>query len=690
MKGHQAKREPGSKANKATMASITMLVLSLTVMTGAFIYNGQQSRLLHTHATYADELRILSQQIAKNASEAASGMEEAFSLLETATLMFDQYIQELNSVKPSLIPFTDSSDSPAAQQIEALDLAWSEMKAEADSILTARDTVLSQHGTATTLSETIPQLQIEYDEVVEILLENDAPAEQIAIAQRQPWLAERIIRSVAKVLEGNEDSIMAADSLSRDVKLFGRVLDGMLEGNTAMRISQVNDDEAFERLTEIADLFAFVDASVDNILATSPELFGVGTASDTLFTDSQQLLQQTSVLADTLSATNAEGMIPQLAIVVISGLALLSALLTAMSIVKDNRRRLEQTQNQNEASEALNAASQQAIVSLLDEMAELTDGDLTIKSNATEDDFTGAIADAITFSIEQLHTLVNTINHTALKVDAAARETQSTANLLAEASDHQTQEIGTATQSVNQIAESIDRISSEAANSANVAERSGQMAANGSVLVRNTMDDMTRIHGQIEDTSTRLKRLGESSREIVDMIPLINEIADQANILSLNATIRASMSGEAGRGFTVVADEVQRLAERVSATTLQIESLVSNVETETREAVSAMEQTSSEVENGTRLVQDAGTALEEIEQVSNSLAGVVRTFSEAAKNQAQSASQTANRMVAIRDISVQTSSGTRASAQSIGDLADMAKAMRQSVTGFRLPATTES
>ncbi|WP_419833030.1 methyl-accepting chemotaxis protein [Endozoicomonas atrinae] len=658
-------------------------------MTGAFIYNDQQSQLLHTHETNAGELRVLSQQIAKNASEAASGKEEAFPLLKEATSMFGQYIGELNRAKLSALPFIDTSNSAAAQQIEALDSAWSEMKVEADSILSAQDTVLSLHDVATTLSETIPQLQVEYDEVVEILLENNAPSDQIAMAQRQPWLAERIIRSVAKVLEGGEDSIMAADSFGRDAKLFGRVLDGMLEGNIAMRISQVTDNEAIDRLMEISDLFEFVDGSVDEILETSPELFQVRAASDTIFTDSQQLLQQTSVLADTLSTSTVEQKTLELAIMVSGGLSLLFVLLTAMSIIMDTRRRLEETKTQSTATEAQNAANQKAILRLLDEMADLADGDLTVKASVTED-FTGAIADSINFSIEQLRALVNTINQTAVKVDAAAQETQATARLLAEASDHQAQEIGSTTQSVNQMAESIDKVSSEASDSADVAERSVQIAANGGLVVRNTIDGMTTIREQIQDTSKRLKRLGESSQEIGDIISLINEIADQTNILSLNAAIQASMAGEAGRGFAVVADEVQRLAERVSAATKQVEALVSTIQTDTNEAVISMEQTTSEVVHGARLAQDAGVALEEIEQVSNSLSGLIRNISETAKIQAQSASQISNRMVAIRDISIQTSSGTKATAQSIGDLAGMAMEMRQSVTGFKLPETIES
>ncbi|MGB0360100.1 MAG: methyl-accepting chemotaxis protein [Endozoicomonas sp.] len=688
MKGNPVNREQGSKVNKGTILSITMLIVSLSVMTGAFFYHDQQSQILLAHATSAGELRVLSQQIAKNASEAAAGKEEAFPLLQEATQTFDQFIGELNSAKLSALPFVDISSSEAAQQIKMLNSSWMEMQYEAQNILTAQNKILSLHDVANMLGETIPQLQIEYDEIVEILLENNASADQISLAQKQPWLAERIIRSVAKILEGSEDSIMAADSFSRDVKLFERVLDGMIEGNITMRINQVTDNEAIDRLLEIADLFEFVNSSVDEILEASPELFQVRAAADIIFTDSQQLLQQTSVLADTLSVSTTEKSTLEMITLISGGLSLLFILSTAISIIMDTSRRLKETKAQSEETEAQNAANQKAILRLLDEMADLADGDLTVKASVTED-FTGAIADSINFSIEQLRELVNTVNQTAVQVDTAAQETQSTAHLLAQASDHQAQEIGSTTRAVNEMAESIDRVSGEASDSAEVAERSVHIAANGGLIVRNTIDGMSTIREQIQDTSKRLKRLGESSQEIGEIISLINEIADQTNILSLNAAIQASMAGETGRGFAMVADEVQRLAERVSSSTKQVEGLVSAIQMDTHEAVTSMEHTTSEVVQGVHLAQDAGVALKEIQQVSNNLAGLIRNISKTAKAQSQSASQISIRMVAIRDTSIQTSTGTKATAQSIGQLADMAMEMRQSVTGFKLPEVTE-
>lgn len=203
--------------------------------------------------------------------------------------------------------------------------------------------------------------------------------------------------------------------------------------------------------------------------------------------------------------------------------------------------------------------------------------------------------------------------------------------------------------------------------------------------MHNTITGMDNIREQIQDTSKRIKRLGESSQEIGDIVSLINDIADQTNILALNAAIQASMAGDAGRGFAVVADEVQRLAERSSAATKQIEALVKTIQTDTNEAVISMEQTTAEVVRGARLAQDAGVALEEIEKVSKTLAALIQNISNAARQQASSAGHISNTMNVIQEITSQTSSGTTATAKSIGNLAKMANEMRHSVSGFTLP-----
>ena len=345
---------------------------------------------------------------------------------------------------------------------------------------------------------------------------------------------------------------------------------------------------------------------------------------------------------------------------------------------RESKSRLKESTDEN-------ALNQTAILRLLDELADLADGDLTISATVTED-FTGAIADSINFTIDQLRQLVSRINSTAVQVSRASQESRQTALHLAEASDHQAQEIAGASAAINEMAVTIDQVSSNAAESALVAGKSVSIANNGAKLVQNTIQGMDTIREQIQDTSKRIKRLGESSQEIGDIVSLINDIADQTNILALNAAIQASMAGDAGRGFAVVADEVQRLAERSAAATKQIETLVKTIQTDTNEAVISMEQTTTEVVNGARLAQDAGVALEEIEGVSVNLAELIRNISNAARQQASSAGHISNTMNVIQEITTQTSSGTSETAESIGELAKMATELRGSVSDFTLPA----
>ena len=346
--------------------------------------------------------------------------------------------------------------------------------------------------------------------------------------------------------------------------------------------------------------------------------------------------------------------------------------------VRDSRVRLAEQAEQNERNQA-------AILQLLDELADLAEGDLTVQASVTEN-FTGAIADSINFAIDQMRGLVTNIDSLSENVVKAAGDTRETAQTLAKASESHAQEIGQASHAINEMAVSIDHVSSNAAESAAVADRAVEIASNGSDVVHATINGMDTIRGQIQETSKRIKRLGESSQEIGDIVSLINDIADQTNILSLNAAIQASMAGDAGRGFAVVADEVQRLAERSSEATKQIAALVKTIQTDTNEAVISMEQTTAEVVNGAKKAQDAGVALEEIESVSASLAELIQNISNAARQQAVSAGNVSNTMNVIQEITAQTANSSEVTATSIGDLANLAQEMRSSVDRFRLPS----
>jgi len=335
--------------------------------------------------------------------------------------------------------------------------------------------------------------------------------------------------------------------------------------------------------------------------------------------------------------------------------------------------------------ESRNRQNQDAILRLLDEMGDLADGDLTVSATVTEN-ITGAIADSVNFTIDELRNLVTKINTTTIQVASAAQETQATALHLTDASDHQAQQITEVSTAITDMAGSIEQVSQNASQSSDVATQSVNLAAQGNEAVKKAINGMDTIREQIQETSKRIKRLGESSQQIGDIVELINDIAEQTNILSLNAAIQATMAGEAGRGFAVVADEVQRLAERSGSATKQIDALVKTIQNDTSEAISSMERSTTEVVAGARLSQDAGASLEQIEGVSHRLADLINNISDAAKQQASAAVSTSDNMNVIQEITMQTSTGTNESAASIGRLLELTNELRTSVSGFKLPS----
>jgi twitching motility protein PilJ len=328
--------------------------------------------------------------------------------------------------------------------------------------------------------------------------------------------------------------------------------------------------------------------------------------------------------------------------------------------------------------------NQQAILRLLDELSSLADGDLTVQATVTED-ITGAIADSINYAVDALRGLVTTINSSAISLDGAARQTQALAQHLAKASGAQSKQIASATETAGHVAAATEEVSGNAERAADVARHSVDVAHKGGEAVRRTIDGMNAIRETIQDTSKRIKRLGESSQEIGNIVELINDIAEQTNILALNASIQASMAGEAGRGFAVVADEVQRLAERAATATKQIEVLVRTIQTDTNEAVVSMERSTTDVVGGALLAENAGAALEEIEQVSNQIASLVQNISASSRQQSGAVQNIARNMQVLKEISAQTADSTSATSVAIAKLAELSAGLRKSAAGFRLP-----
>ena len=610
------------------------------------------------------ELRLLSQTMSRQSTEAmATGSPEAIKALVDSQKKFADNL--------AVVKDTHSSGKGVAE----VEKIWSQVSEDINLIASQQKVINHLYDTNIAIGEAIPGIQAEYNLMVDQMARENMPSSQVVIAKNQVFIAERILRSIGSVLGGSDNSRASADDFNADTETFGAYLDAQLNGNAELGVMKITEPSMRESLESIkVDYDEVLKSASSSVLKNSTQIINVRQASSDIFAQSDKLLQALNALT---TNTGVATVLPALILIIALGFLLFSTfkLLTLRSDsdkVRVTRLQDEYDRNQN------------AILRLLDEIADLADGDLRSYATVSED-FTGAIADSINFAIDQLRDLVSRITETSQEVAQYTASTQGITNQLAEASEHQAQEIAGASAAINEMAMSIDQVSSNAEESAVVAERSVKIAANGANVVNRSIEGMDIIREQIQETSKRIKRLGESSQEIGNIVALINDIADQTNILALNAAIQASMAGEAGRGFAVVADEVQRLAERSASATKQIETLVKTIQTDTNEAVISMEQTTSEVVRGANLAKDAGVALDEIQLVSGNLATLIGSISESAKLQSASAGHIANTMNVVQEITSQTTTATFDTARSVSELANMAESLRQSVSDFKLP-----
>ncbi len=664
----------GKGRSQSTSLWLWVLAISLLFFAGNTGYALWKTARFGGANTAASNLQVNSQKLANQSREAINGDAAAFKAVKVIQEQIQSDVNLLNE------RFGNAPD--VSGPIAAVTSTWVPMGKNVDQVIASEAAVLALSNNAKSFTDRVPQLQAQLDEVVRAMSAGGAPSSQIYIALRQVVLAATMARRVAEIRAGGPGAALAGDALNRDAGVFVQVLNGLRNGDEAMNVQKLTNAASLGALNQANDQWVAMKKDLDAILASSQNLFRAQSAATELTTGSTRLLSDSEKLFRAFTAFGSlrdTSLLGNIWVSIVSGLAALASIVfLVFSLNSAQKRRYE-------GSMELNNRNQEAIMRLLDEMGSLAEGDLTVKATVTED-MTGAIADSINFAVEQLRSLVQTITDTSVQVASSAQETQATAMHLAEAAEHQAQEINTATNRINEIAISINQVSKNSAESADVAQRSVELSTKGAGVVRQTIVGMDSIRGQIQETSKRIKRLGESSQEIGSIVELINDISEQTNILALNAAIQAASAGEAGRGFAVVADEVQRLAERTSNATKRIEALVQTIQSDTNEAVSSMEQTTSEVVAGARLAEDAGTALGEIEHVSNNLASLIRGISSAAQQQSAAATDITQTMTTIQSITAQTSQGANQTAESIGNLAQLAADLRRSVADFKLPA----
>lgn len=683
--------QTGKQVNRRVLIFGVLLVVAIAIMATLFTLASLLSGSNATYSALVSEQRIIVQKIELDVAEITGGDNDGFEQLDSNR---DRYL--------GILRILDSGDNKTgisplpktfSKEYSRLKTLWNSYNKGISGIIDSRDLVDKMNQQGTLAAESMPELIDQADSILKALGKVEAPRSNIIATARLLALmrgidsgvrqisSDSFYRDVSRVssqVESDNSPVAAASSqLTAEMELAETLMLAMLKGDEKLGIRRITDPKLANTLRKAADVFDVAKDSINEVLGLSEQLFLFHETAQKVKKSSPALMAASDQLLKRIKAEDEQLDILKLAGYGFGFISLVLLIISVWIVINESRIQLSESQDQNDKN-------QRAILRLLDEMTNLADGDLSTHTTVTED-ITGAIADSVNYSIDALRDLVGTINKTSVQVSSAVQKTQGTTGQLAEASTAQTREITGASETITHISQSMLDVSEKAADSAEVARKSVSIAHKGGETVRQTIAGMETIREQIQETSKRIKRLGESSQEIGDIVNLITEISDQTNILALNAAIQASMAGEAGRGFAVVADEVQRLAERTGDATKQIEALVKTIQADTNEATVSMEQSTANVVKGAKLTENAGSALDRIEQVSMNLAQRILEISDATKSQADESVKITQTMDAIQSITQKTSEGSTQASQSIGELTQMVNAMQNSVAGFKLP-----
>jgi twitching motility protein PilJ len=589
---------------------------------------------------------------------------------EAAVASFQSQLQQLKDVAAAY------PNAPFAK-----DARFARLLSDATAVSEAKGALIDAGNAARETRDLVPRLTTEMGAIIGNLTGPNVDIGSRAL-ERFDLRAQRLQLDVMALASGGATN-QAAQRLAESNDYLGQVIQGLQGANTGLSLPKVPPGPDTEkRLKALDTLYTDLNSAVRRAVTAAPALPAAQAAARDVTTDARAIANAVKAAEPVPTASKVPAWLP--------GALLTGALiLVVLGVISSLRvRKTVETQRVTvDTQRKENDRNQQAILRLLDELSSLADGDLTVQATVTED-ITGAIADSINYAVDALRGLVTTINQSAIQLDSATRQTQALSQHLAKASGAQSKQISSATESAGSMASSVEEVSGNAERAADVARHSVEVAHKGGDAVRRTIDGMNTIRETIQETSKRIKRLGESSQEIGNIVELINDIAEQTNILALNASIQASMAGDAGRGFAVVADEVQRLAERAANATKQIEVLVRTIQTDTNEAVVSMERSTTDVVGGALLAENAGAALEEIEQVSNQIASLVQNISGSSRQQTGAAQNIARNMQVLKEISVQTAESTNATSAAIAKLAELSAGLRKAAAGFRLPGTS--
>jgi twitching motility protein PilJ len=656
------------------LGSAALLLLALTAF---MVFEDTRQRTRNsTYVTIASQMQYHTQRLAKAAGFAARGSPSAFPQLQNSRDEFANYLAVLTNGGLAFDTQVPSAASTAElnTRLQELSALWPESSNAAAAILAAQKDLVALARNIAQIRVGAEEMGMTSQELTALMTQAGVPAAQVLRANRLTFLSERLGRGSAEVLGSEIIDPEVSFLIGKDTNDLRELIRALENGSETLSIAPVRDAEARARLGDLKKQFGLFEQNVGPILRELQKLVTARQAGAQLQAASDQLQGSVARLQEGIQAERPVASL--VATIVLAFLLLVVLFLTAIVFLADTRRGAAEAETENKRN-------QEAILRLLNEMGDLADGDLTVKAQVTED-ITGAIADSMNYTVEELRNLVTGVNNAAIQVTQKTAQAQSISAELLGAAERQSKEIEDTTAQVLQVSRSISQVSSTAEEGARVAQRSLAASDKGRAAVQNSIAGMNDIREQIQETSKRIKRLGESSQEIGEIVELISDITEQTNVLALNAAIQAASAGEAGRGFSVVAEEVQRLAERSGEATKQIGAIVKTIQADTQDAVAAMEKSTTGVVEGAKLSDAAGQALSEIDFVTKNLAQLIQTISQATQTQANATTKVARNMQDILEITRQTTRGTQQAAGSIRDLAAVAQELKSSVSGFKL------